>query len=818
MTRKLDEKRVLPHDTALEAGILGGIFLQPDLLATLPDLEVEDFWDHKHKAVFQAMRNLEARSTAIDPVTVEFELQREDKLEACGGMAFLGELVLNCPTADNVRAYAAIVMRLHQHRRMAVAASEVLEHVYTMGWDPDDEYLAFSERTVMEVSRRGTRSAPPTAAKIVRDRIKQIYRIAEERDRGGSAITGVPTGIAKLDDYLGGYPRKVPTLVAGRPKMGKAQPLDAKVLTPIGWTTMGSLSVGDLVIGASGKPTRVAAVHERGELGVYRVEFTAGATECCADHLWTTRTRSERRRGLPGATRRTDEVRATLFCDTIGRANHFIPYVRPVEFAPAGDLPLDPYLLGLYLGDGHSSGNVMFTKPEPDIRAAFLERLPAEDVGVIVDDLHIRVKGRGERDEDGKRVPSSFMSALRELGLAERRSHEKFIPYAYRLGSVDTRLAILRGLFDTDGYVTNDRLVEFGTSSAWLRDDVAFVVGSLGGAVTVAEHMGTYTKDGDRHETRPAWRMRVRFPHGDVVPVSSHKHLTKWKPGPLRCAERSVRAVTFVGRKVCRCITVEAPDGMYVTDDFLVTHNSSIAVAATCAATEAGIGAMVFSLEDGWEAYADSLMARGSGVSTEKLRSATLQRADMHPLSLAIGELVKRENWRFEERVLDAPAICRELRRAKAEIPNFGLGVVDYVQLVKRTPRMNEHEAIADHMRHFAAVAKELDIALLVLSQLNRELEKREDKRPTMPDLRGSGSLEECAKLILFAYRGAYYYGTPRKEVDFDCEHPAGATWCQCRPSEQEFQEQIQLIIAANNQGRTGRVFARWEGQAKRVS
>lgn len=466
MTRKLEERRVLPHDLELEASILGGVFLCPDVLATLPELEVDDFWDHKHKVVFQAMRNLETRSTAIDPVTVGFEMTRMDKADAVGGMAFLGELVLKCPTADNVRAYAAIVMRLHQHRRMAIAASEVLEHAYTMGWDPDDEYLAFAERTVMEISRRGTRGAPPTAAKIVRDRIKQIERIAAARDRGEVAITGIPTGIAKLDDYLGGYPRKVPTLVAGRPKMGK----------------------------------------------------------------------------------------------------------------------------------------------------------------------------------------------------------------------------------------------------------------------------------------------------------------------------------------------------------------SSIAIAATCAATEAELGAMVFSLEDGWEAYADSLMARGSGVSTEKLRSANLQRGDMHPLSLAIGELMKRENWRFEERVLDAPAICRELRRAKAEIPNFGLGVVDYVQLVKRAPRMNEHEAIADHMRHFAAVAKELDIALLVVSQLNRDPEKRDDKRPTMPDLRGSGSLEETAKLILFAYRGSYYYGTPRKEVDFECGCPSGATWCQCRPSEQEFQEQIQLIIAANNQGRTGRVFARWQGEAKRVS
>jgi replicative DNA helicase len=142
--------------------------------------------------------------------------------------------------------------------------------------------------------------------------------------------------------------------------------------------------------------------------------------------------------------------------------------------------------------------------------------------------------------------------------------------------------------------------------------------------------------------------------------------------------------------------------------------------------------------------------------------------------------------------------------------------IVDYVQLVRRNPRLDENAALDEIMTAFAAAAKEDDgaIAWLVLSQLNRKVEERADKRPLLSDLRGSGALEERAKVAVGLYRGAYYHAEPQKEIDYDCtcvgRTPASA--CQHRPTDEEFERQLQLLLLKNNNGRCGRVFATWCG------
>ena len=243
---------------------------------------------------------------------------------------------------------------------------------------------------------------------------------------------------------------------------------------------------------------------------------------------------------------------------------------------------------------------------------------------------------------------------------------------------------------------------------------------------------------------------------------------------------------------------------------------SSLALSVADAATAAGYGAQVFSLEDGEDVYGDRGLARLSGVPAEKMRNGDLQRGDLDPIVRAVAELRRRENWRVDERVLTAQEICRELRRAKAQIPNFALGIVDYLQIVRRNQRLNEDQALREILGELTACAKDLGIALLVLSQLNRDLEKREDKRPTLADLRGSGAIEEMARVIIFLYRGSVYYDSPKKGIDYECNCPA--SFCRCLADPEDFQRTVQLIIAANNQGQTGRVFARWSGPTMTVS
>ena len=152
-------RRVLPHNLDAEASILCGILLRNDVLTQLDTLEVEDFYDHKHKVVFQAIRNLEASARPIDIVTLENEIAKAGKLEAIGGVAFLGELTLRVPTADNVLAYTEIVTDKHQARKLMLAAGEISEKGYEDGLEVRD-YLDDAEAKIFEVPSAATSPAP----------------------------------------------------------------------------------------------------------------------------------------------------------------------------------------------------------------------------------------------------------------------------------------------------------------------------------------------------------------------------------------------------------------------------------------------------------------------------------------------------------------------------------------------------------------------------------------------------------------------------------------------------------------------------------
>lgn len=128
----------LPHNDDAEASILGGILIRAEVLELVDDLETDDFYNHRHKVVFQAIRNLQAVGKPIDIVTLEIEIEKAEKLEAIGGVGFLGELALRVPTADNVVEYASTVRLLHRHRQAMVALASALERARNWKHDPGD--------------------------------------------------------------------------------------------------------------------------------------------------------------------------------------------------------------------------------------------------------------------------------------------------------------------------------------------------------------------------------------------------------------------------------------------------------------------------------------------------------------------------------------------------------------------------------------------------------------------------------------------------------------------------------------------------------
>jgi replicative DNA helicase len=216
--------RTLPHSLNLEASILGGILLRPSLLSEmreLDDLETDAFYDNRHKVVFVAMRDLVAKGAPIDVVTLENEIERQGKLDAVGGIAFLGELALRVPTTENVAAYTAIVMAKYAARRLALVASDLVQRV--QAWDEDDAGEIIGEAlTAIAALDRARPDDVETIGQLLKKRARELEDAAAARERGETLMLGVPTGIAELDSFLGGYPLGVVTLLVGRPAMGKS--------------------------------------------------------------------------------------------------------------------------------------------------------------------------------------------------------------------------------------------------------------------------------------------------------------------------------------------------------------------------------------------------------------------------------------------------------------------------------------------------------------------------------------------------------------------------------------------------------------------
>jgi phosphate starvation-inducible PhoH-like protein len=362
---------------------------------------------------------------------------------------------------------------------------------------------------------------------------------------------------------------------------GRAQPIDTPVLTPDGWRPIGSLEVGDLVVGRNGLPTPVLGVYPQGEKDVYRVSTQDGAsTLACGEHLWTVRTASDKRRGRV-RTIQTTEMMGNL------RAAHAhryeLPLVDLVEFTPQ-EVPLDPYALGLLLGDGclTTGTTPSFTTTDPELAEALEEAVRPLGIELRRKEPNDYVLRNVDGGRGGLRIANPVTTIVRELGLAGTRSHDKFVPETYKQNSAWVRLWVLQGLLDTDGgpvtQVGRTCRVQYSTTSPRLREDVTFLVRSLGGVVTWhtrrAEGRRPGLANGRPVEFRhDAYVADIRLPDG-YRPFRLARKAIKYAAEGGGRPMRFVTSVEPAGRADCVCIQVAADDSLYVTSDFLVTHNT----------------------------------------------------------------------------------------------------------------------------------------------------------------------------------------------------------------------------------------------------
>lgn len=376
----------------------------------------------------------------------------------------------------------------------------------------------------------------------------------------------------------------------GAPGTGKAQPLYSKVLTPNGFVKMGDIQIGDKIISATNKVATVLGVYPQGKKPIYELTFDDGSTCRCSDeHLWTVQTRADRLAGTQRTVMLKDMLNDVYIPDgNTKRKNYSVDYVPAIDF-PEQELYIHPYLLGALLGDGHlTNTSVEISVYDDDVRNNIRRFLPSEEY-----DLHLRSATHPEVHDynivyngtdtyhptNGNRYANlkPLNYHLDCLGLRGLHSDEKFIPKQYLYASVEQRRWLLRGLLDTDGFA-EETGVEYCTNSEKLRDDVIELVHSLGGYASFSTKQGQYTKNGLTIHTREYYRIRIQFSTEwhDCFGIERKSKIYQPKRSHTT-NKRYIADIQYVGEEECQCIYIDDPSHLYITDNYIITHNTTLA-------------------------------------------------------------------------------------------------------------------------------------------------------------------------------------------------------------------------------------------------
>ena len=363
-------------------------------------------------------------------------------------------------------------------------------------------------------------------------------------------------------------------VVAKARRKGYEQPYSEPVLTPNGYVPMGSLKVGDLVMNPNGIPVRIGDIVEQGTTEIYEVEFQDGRkVRCGANHLWATCRNGKKFYII----RTVDYMKRKLKQGSPGKEHYpyKIPELNPLKFDER-PITVDPYVLGVLLGDGCICGDqVKFSTADQFIVEELQKRLPdylIEHKEGYTYVIKSKIKGINELNRQ-----------LKELQV-KVKSYDKFIPEDYKFSSIENRFELVRGLMDTDGSITNGAC-NFVSTSEKLIDDLTFILRSLGIRCKKSkEILGKQNVDfgnGNYSDTRSHWELIITTEE-DIfkLPRKLEKVRKNRNYNYKGIGIKSIRKTGEFEQQRCLCIDNE--NHLYITKDFIPTHNSYKGGAMLC--------------------------------------------------------------------------------------------------------------------------------------------------------------------------------------------------------------------------------------------
>ncbi|MCU1399816.1 MAG: helicase [Acidimicrobiales bacterium] len=748
------EGRVPPHNLNAEESLLGALLLSRDAVGNVAEmgLSVGDFYKPAHQYVYDAIRGLSATGNPIDAVTVADELRRAGLLEEIGGAELLLELQNATPAISNATRYAKIVQDTAVLRRLIGVAAEIAEIAYN---EPDDVSKALdeAETKVFEVAEdRVTDSVMPLGdlMPLAMDKLQETY----ER---GDIITGLATGYNDLDEVLSGLQPSTLNIVGARPAMGKCvawdtpmvDPQTGEIRTAQEWYRRGTSgdAVGCVSLADDGHVTvgHFAGFYDDGAKPLFRVTTRSGRSiRLTAAHPLLTGDGWKPVESITvgatiavptsiavfGSVDLTDDAIDALAsrCVRDGRL-HAEAFVL-TESSMAG-------LLGRLF-----AGTAWVTKTG---QARIVFETAADQLGVDVAHLLLRFGIRSRR-RDRFVLQGGVRRRMFEVGVldaarfcarigvrADRAEGDRSVAASATAAAVAAAATAAPSLDDGLPMQVWDDVLKAKSELTWA--DVNRLVGRASG-----------------HD----WNVYRRRPRRETVALLGELFgcdvLRRWASPDV--SWDPIVSIEPAGVEQVYDFNVPGTHNFVAADVFV--HNTAFGLGmAVHAAMTSRLPVLVFSLEMGHAELTQRILSSEARVDSSKLRNGKLTEADWTKLGRAVGRLevplYLDDNPRVT--VMEIRAKARRLKSREG----LGLIVIDYLQLMSGSNSENRQLEVSEISRGLKVLARELQIPIVALSQLSRNLESRGDKRPMLADLRESGSLEQDADVVMFLYRDEVY-------------------------------------------------------------
>ncbi|KDP03143.1 DNA helicase [Mycobacterium avium subsp. hominissuis 3388] len=828
-----DFGRQPPQDLAAEQAVLGGMLLSKDAIAdVLERLRPGDFYRPAHQNVYDAILDLYGRGEPADAVTVAAELDRRNLLRRIGGAPYLHTLISTVPTAANAGYYATIVAEKALLRRLVEAGTRVVQYGYAGAEGADvAEVVDRAQAEIYEVAERRTTEDFVPLEDLLQPTMDEIDAIASNGGVARGVPTGF-TELDEVTNGLHAGQMIIVAARPGVGKaLALDTPLPTPTgWTTMGDVAVGDELLGDdgrptRVVAATdvmlGRPCYEVEFSD----GTVIVADAA--------HQWLTETRVSRKSAQAAAVgynryknqrtfaavRTTAEIAETLRCPTQDRRlNHSVVNARALDL-PDREFLVPPYTLGAWLGDGTSAA-AQITAADPEIimrieadgvvavpsgsaPSRYQLRLPpgAEQAlprcvvcgkSFIPQTSQVRTCGHscgGRARFMSDPVPSptcvrcggpsagmrlcqkchstvgTLQARLRTIGVLGN----KHIPTEYLRGSEAQRRALLAGLLDTDGTVTAGGAVQFSVTNQRLVRDVNELIVSLG------YRCQTSTKRVQGRSETSSIAYTLTFSTEDRVFALERKAIAHKErraiTGTSRCGSRFIVDVRPIESVAVRCVEVDNDSHMYLASRAMVpTHNSTLGLdfLRSCSIKHR-MASVIFSLEMSKSEIVMRLLSAEAKIKLSDMRSGRMSDEDWTRLARRMSEISEAPLY-----IDDSPNLTMMEIRAKArrlrQKADLRLVVVDYLQLMSSGKKVESRQLeVSEFSRQLKLLAKELEVPVVAISQLNRGPEQRTDKKPMLSDLRESGSLEQDADMVILLNRpDAFERDDPRGgEADF---------------------------------------------------